>query len=304
MFKPDQLSEDFQNFFYRQSFEFGTPINSMKDAWDNFFNSEITTKMSNIEKVFMFYSIDPTKNFKVIGQYGIQEHFDLDKEIKSPNELIPFIHPKQLPFYLALSQAVISFTLEDLVGKVGLNKELSGYQVTVPMKLRDGKYYRLEQLTQPISLDRQGRVVAVLNRYRVLGEYQGEALQPYIYTNKPIENSDRISKKFSLKARTFLKKIYEVQNILFPFSPALAKSLIYYSRKENYGQTADEEAKKRNKSPRTCTDYRSKIIGKAKELTDKRFPDVFTVIDYFVEQGFLPGRNIFIPVFHKNSDDT
>lgn len=304
IFKLDQLSKDFENFFHKQRFEFGTPMNSMTDKWNIFLHDVVLPKKHPAEKFFSFYSIDPSRNFEVIGHYGITEYLNLTELFTCQSQLMQFIHPKQLPFFLSLAQAVISFTTEDLAGRVGFDKEIKAYQVTVPMKLRDGKYYRVEQLTQPVSLDKKGRVVGVLNRYRLFGEYQGEPLKPYFHSNGKMEDADKISKKFSLRARTFWKNMYDSQNLLLPFTPSLAKSLIYYSRKENYGQTAAVEGKKRGYSTRTCTDYRTKIIVKSKALTGRRFPDVFSVVDYFIEQGFLPGRNRFIPAFEDEKEDS
>ncbi len=301
IFKPDQLSKDFQDFFLRQGFKDNTPTNLISEAWNTFLHDEILPRKGTTEKFFSLYSILPEGGYEVFGSYGIHEHFDLNEQFINQHQLFKFIYPKQLPFFSALAQATVSFTIDDLKDRVGQHDDITHYQVTVPFKLKNGKYYSTVLLAQPFFLNEKGKAIAALNRYKVLSEYRGEPLRPIVYSNGILEDSERISRKFSLRARTFLKKIFEDQNMVFPFSPMLAKSLIYYTR--NYGITTDEEAKDRNKSKRTCSDYRTQIIGKAKELTDKRFPDVFTVIDYFIEQGFLPGRNIFSPSLEERKED-
>lgn len=277
------------------------PQDSLEDAWKLLQFPEGLTSSS----FYLLYSFDVMKGYKVYGQKNINKYFPNIGKIEniSQTKLLTKVHKKQVLNFIALAVTGIYLSNEDsrFLGRAGVEKFFTSYQVAVPMKIGNNEHYsHIIQTTEPIVLDRNRRVVGVLNRYKILSEYDGEPLKPYFKTNLSFIDFDIdvFSVDYANKYRYYLNLVYKLSGRKKPFTNLQIEILLKYG--EEKIKSIAHLAKKFDVDYRTMYDHYNNIAERADanftinlEGADTPLTQMHVVYTYLRNCSYLPGRKMF-----------
>lgn len=142
-----------------------------------------------------FYVLD-LRTFKATYVHGTERIFGVKPAEFTHATLANFIHPSYLTLYMAKALAVyrgmekFDYYVHPDLGYY--------YNIFLPMRLHDQKYYRTRQVSIPFCLDADGKMVLQLNIIRSgFQEFTGQPLTSYFTSSakKPLNQETQQMKK-------------------------------------------------------------------------------------------------------------
>lgn len=147
-----------------------------------------------------FHVLDLRKG-QLTHVHGTERIFGIEAAKFSYASIKQLIHPAYLSMFLAKALATYR-SLGKYTHTIHPNRPYY-YNIFLPMKLRDGKYYRVRQMSMPFGLDANNNMVLQLNIYRTgFEEYDGQPLTSYFSSTKdyPLDGQTQQMKKDHVQA--------------------------------------------------------------------------------------------------------
>lgn len=151
--------------------------------------------------------------------------------------------------------------------------------VNLPMKHADGRMLLVKRIISPWQVTADMKISAYLSEFTIIGDYQGEPLNPRIEDVNPAakEIYDKVVNKMLAVQPTFKN----------PFSPKEMILLQYYA--QNKEASAKQTAQENNIEVSTMHYYNKQILQKAKSFFGEHFgfQTAKDVAEYLKKNGFF-----------------
>jgi len=220
-----------------------------------------------------FYFVVDMANFEIISMAGIEQWLGYFEKEFTLKKYWGLVHPGMQK----LTHAVFLQMAEILcAGKFKLEFMVQRYSSLTAIRHRRGHYLLLKRTASVFQYDSASRLREYLNEFTVIGEYDGEALNPSFYNDKGQPEAE---------GRQIMEKVIESFLGLKVFSPAelqVARILVYQK-----GATQKDIARILGKSPHTIDTYCKRFLIKARDYFHFEFPSAVEAAIYLHKNGLI-----------------
>jgi DNA-binding CsgD family transcriptional regulator len=235
-------------------------------------------KETNVLKETMdnerFFFVVNMLTFDIEERCGIQKWLGYsEKEFSFKQYWNQVIHPaKQFLFILARQLYATACQ-----GKIPLNFMGQRFASLVPLKHYKGHYLLAKKTASTFQYDTNSRLIAYVNEFTIIGNYDGEPLQPRMYNfhgqKEPLAEKEIIQKVIASFIGMKIFTINELQ---------VARKTAYNPR-----ITQAQIAKELGLSVHTVNTYYKRFLNKAREFFGKDFLTLLEASIYLRKEGLL-----------------
>lgn len=173
---------------------------------------EIESLKSTLHHERFFFVVN-IKEFRLEHINGVESC--LGYQSFSINDYIGCIHPGSLSIIMTMAETAMDLSKKEKVSFMGQR-----FIALVPLKHKSGHYLLVKRVLSPWQIDSEGRVTAYLNELVIIGNYDGEALNPRIEAS----HTNEIEEKF----RKEVIKRFEQENHPFTINEIRIARLLHY----------------------------------------------------------------------------
>jgi hypothetical protein len=151
---------------------YGEPLHL---KWENEFK-EVLTKLGQHDEYYLILDLRTMEvewRFGLTGALGYSEE---DEENWSFQDQHRIIHDDYYPMFFAFGNMAQAVLLESGIKLESLKDR---YMINIPLKKKNGTYVWAKQMSLPLSVDSEGRMVRQLNSYTIISRFDGIYL-PYV----------------------------------------------------------------------------------------------------------------------------
>ena len=182
---------------------------------------EIESLKSTLHHERFFFVVN-IKEFRLEHIHGVDSC--LGYQSFSINDYIGCIHPGSLSIVMAMAESAMDLSKKEKVSFMGQR-----FIALVPLKHKSGHYLLVKRVLSPWQIDTEGRVTSYLNELVIVGNYEGEPLNPRIeapHTND-IEEKFRkeVIKRFDQEIHPFTLNEIRIARLLH-YQHSLSKKTI------------------------------------------------------------------------------
>ena len=195
---------------------------------------ETLIRLRHHDEFFMIFNL---KKIEVEWCFGVASALGYTKEDEEKWSIMDqhfLIHDRYYSTFLALG-----FMMNGVLHDMNMQLTPLGhrYIINIPLRKRNGSYVWVKQLSTPISIDENGRMIRQFNSYTIISGYKGIAL-PFL---------PRIFLADGTRAREVEKNLFKrfMSSSLFSISPTQKRvaqaALMLWNKKFNaMGESVDE----------------------------------------------------------------
>ena len=184
---------------------------------------EIASLKSTLHHERFFFVVN-IKEFRLEHIHGVDTC--LGYQSFSIHDYISCIHPGSLSIIMAMAETAMDLSKKEKVSFMGQR-----FIALVPLKHKSGHYLLVKRVLSPWQIDDLGRVTAYLNELVIVGEYDGEPLNPRIEAS----HIDKVEEKF----RDGVIKRFEQGNHPFTLKEIRIARLLHYQYALSKKEIAD-----------------------------------------------------------------
>ena len=173
---------------------------------------EIESLKSTLHHERFFFVVN-IKEFRLEHIHGVDSC--LGYQSFSISDYIGCIHPGSLSIVMAMAETAMDLSKKEKVSFMGQR-----FIALVPLKHKSGHYLLVKRVLSPWQIDSAGRVTSYLNELVIIGNYDGEPLNPRIEAS----HINEIEKKF----RKEVIKRFEQENHPFTLNEIRIARLLHY----------------------------------------------------------------------------
>lgn len=254
----------------------GEPVNISEDLYDSF--KEGICKNSNSFGERPFHMVVNMRKQEIEFQHGFNRLMGTSETV-SLKRFLRRIHPDYLVPFLLWGIAVYEFAM---YGNVKVEPLKQSYRISIPLRVRDGKYYWFTQISTAIRLDENGNLVCHYNKYCYEEEFLQSNLKPVLgHLSRENESAPELNQLLRFQATSF---------ILDDFTNAELELIRLYTEGLDIHRIRNT---KKRWSSHTIHDLNKQIIAKTKKVFQKDFKDARQAAEFLKENHFLDPDNPF-----------
>lgn len=263
----------FYFFMKKQTANYGSPVFLSDEECLKVYESIKNDQFSKNKFVFV---MDVCKS-SIIFQYNMEKFLPFKKNY-TVDDSFKATHPDYLVELLRWAETTFRYVATELKASQNFKPMEQHYRVTVPMKMKDGKYHWMLQDTSPLQFDKNNNVVTVMNTFTMVRPFiTGEKI-PLMGTLYD-DNFDQIEWNQSFWKMFFLHK---------PFDLTPEQNKIIEVLTLNSDLTNSEIAEKLNKKKNTIDIQNKQILERAREsFKYETFENVREVVDFLKSVQFF-----------------
>jgi len=225
---------------------------------------EISSLKSTLHHERFFFVVN-IKEFRLEHIYGVESCLGYNPF--SISDYLGCIHPGSLPIVITMAETAMDLSKKEKVSFMGQR-----FISLVPLKHKSGIFLLSKRVLSPWQIDSEGRVTSYLNEQIIIGNYDGEPLNPRIEAPHIVG----IEQKF----RDEVIKRFEQGNHDFTLNEIRIARLLYYQSNLSKKEIAEKLDLKE-----------SSVVTYCKTLKEK-------ATDLFLNHKFKDAREVSI-YFHK-----
>lgn len=222
-----------------------------------------------------FFFVVDLLNLEIREIHGMQRWLGYsEKEFSLKQYLDEVIYPGQR---LSLS-LVASHVFNDYCkGIYSLKFMVQRFASRLTLRHYNGRYLLTKRTASVFQYDTKNRLTAYLNEFTIIGDYDGEPLEPKLHTSYSERETD--------KERDIMQKVcdsFQEMKIFGVRELQIARKIAY-----NPQITRAQISEDLNISITTIETYYRRFLTKARDLFLEDFPSVFAAATYLKKEGLL-----------------
>jgi hypothetical protein len=229
---------------------------------------EISSLKSTLHHERFFFIVN-IKEFRLEHIYGVDSC--LGYQSFSISDYISCIHPGSLSVIMTMAETAMDLSKKEKVSFMGQR-----FIALVPLKHKSGHYLLAKRVLSPWQIDSEGRVTSYLNEQIIIGNYEGEPLNPRIEASHIEEIQDRF--------REEVIKRFDQGNHPFSLNEIRIARLLHYQS----SLSKKEIAEKLNLQESSVTTYCKTLKEKAcRFFINDSFKDAREVSKYLHKMSII-----------------
>jgi hypothetical protein len=184
------------------------------------------------------------------------------------------VHPECRKPLLMMAQTLFAALCK---GVYPLQFMVQRYSGKIALKHRNGHYVYAKKTSSIFQYDDQNRLLGYLNEFTILGDYNGEPIEPRMYNSSGERETEKEQAMLAKNMERFLEmKIFSAQEL------QIARKLAYEPE-----ITQQEIADQFNLSRHTVDTYYKRFLVKARDFFHKEFRSATETAVYLRREGLL-----------------
>ncbi len=222
-----------------------------------------------------FFFVIDLLNFEIQEVYGIQKWLGYsEKEFSLKQYWNQVMHPSRKQSLLLIARQLYETLCK---GAYPLEFMVQRFASLTPLKHYNGHYVLAKKTSSTFQFDTGNRLTAYLNEFTIIGEYNGEALQPRMINANGEKETEKEKEIMQKAIACFLKmKVFTVNEL------QCIRKLAY-----NPDITQAEIANELNLSPHTVDTYYKRFLIKSRDFFSKEFRSVLDAALHLRHEGLL-----------------
>ncbi len=263
----------FYFFMKRHTANYGDPIYLSEEECQKIYEN---IKADKYTKNRYFFVMD-IRTSKIKFEYNMEKFLPYKKKY-TVDDSFKATHPDYLLEVLMWAETTFRYVTTELKLSQNFKPMEQHYRVTIPIKMKDGKYHWMLQDTSPLQFDKNNNVVTVMNTFTMVRPFiTGEKI-PLMGTLYD-ENFDQIEWNQAFWKMFFLHKPF----VLTPEQDKIIEILTQNSDLSN-----TEIAEKLNKKKNTIDIQNKQILDRAREsFKNEKFENVREVVSFLKSVQFF-----------------
>ncbi|HEU4575603.1 MAG TPA: hypothetical protein VFS36_11430 [Chitinophagaceae bacterium] len=221
-----------------------------------------------------FYFVVDLRQFEISDMAGVQKWLGYYEKEFTLRRYWTSLHPGLQKLSHAVFREMIQVVC---TGSFKLEFMVQRYSSLVALKHYKGNYLLAKRTASVFQYDYHNRLLEYLNEFTIIGDYNGESLNPKFFTDKG-ENEKEKNKLIMDNVRKRFRelKVFSIGEL------QVARALAY-----NQLATQQEIAESLGKSPHTIDTYCKRFLKKARDYFHVNFSTVAEAAKYVRKAGLL-----------------
>jgi DNA-binding CsgD family transcriptional regulator len=210
------MSISLPQFIETQRVKLSQQFSSQPDVFDTISEQNHLEEIASLKSTLhheRFFFVVNIRSFALEHIHGVESC--LGYQSFSIGDYIACIHPGSLSIVMAMAETAMDLSKKEKVSFMGQR-----FIASVPLRHKAGHYLLVKRVLSPWQIDSEGRVTAYLNELVIIGNYDGEPLNPRIEASHIEEIED--------KFREEVVKRFEQGNHPFSLNEIRIARLLHY----------------------------------------------------------------------------